>query len=253
VHSPYWVRRYNVAVTNARAITQPPHPVDIKLRRVALEWFKRFATKTDFPRLVAVLGKPENGIITKKRRKDILFAFLVHKSATGNFDQLTKHLEHPLIQEHFPFGISDHFERTDWPKVPFEYQRPANHLVHLLIDEIRAAKRTQRFERAAEMTYLFYRRTHVPRLVDDHVMPILNENVELFHTMRQNSEKIFAGREFAAEWRETAASLLRQYDKLMLLDGILNGDARLSKTVVDRRFGVASYYIGQLKKYTKEH
>jgi hypothetical protein len=253
VHSPYWVRRYNVAVANARAIAQPPHPIDIRLRRVALEWIRRFATKTDFTRLVAVLGKAEDGIITSKRRTEILFAFLVHKTATGNFGQLAKYLDHPLIQDCFPFGLCYYFEKSGWPKVPFDYQRPANNLIHLLIDEIKIARRTQRFDRAAQITYLFYNRTHVPRLVDDHVMPILNESTDRFHEMRERAQDIFGDREFAHQWRETAESLLQQYDQLMVLDGMLNGDARLSKTVVDRRFGVDAHYINELRRFLKEH
>jgi hypothetical protein len=103
------------------------------------------------------------------------------------------------------------------------------------------------------MTYLFYRKTRVPRIIDDLVMPILNESIVDFRVMRQAADKVFASRQFANDWRETATALLRQYNKLMLLDGILNGDSRLSNTIIDRRFGVDSYYIGQLKKYSKEN
>jgi hypothetical protein len=250
VHSRYWVTRYKVAVANARAITQPQHPIDIKLRRVALEWLKRFAPKTDFLRLVSLIDRSENGIITRKRTKDILFAFLVHKTAIGNFRELVKHLDHPLIQENFPFGINYHFERAGWPTVPFSYQQPRE-LVDLLKAEIKAAKVTGHFEEAAKMTFLLYRKLRVPRAIDDLVMPIFDDNIKAFHKMRKDSEHIFADRQCWDGWGETAAALLRQYDRLMLLDGILNGDARLSKVIVDRRFGVDAYYINELKKYTK--
>jgi hypothetical protein len=79
------VRRYSVAVSNARKIVEPPHPIDIELRRAAREWLRRFATKTDFARLMAVLGNPDDAIITLREQRDVVLAFFVHKTANGKF------------------------------------------------------------------------------------------------------------------------------------------------------------------------
>jgi hypothetical protein len=250
VHSKYWVRRYSVAVANARSLTQPPHPIDLKLRRVALDWLKRFASKTDFTRLVSLLGNPENGIITERRYRDILFAFIVNKLATGGFPELEKYADHPVIERYFPSGIGAHFEAQDWPRVPFEYRRPAK-LVDILIEEIAKARKTRHYNRAAKMTYLFYRRGHVPRAIDDITFPILNEEMDVFRHMRERADGIFETRDYADYWSEMASDLLRQYDRLMVIDGILNGDARLSTVIVDRRFGVNARYIKQIKRYVQ--
>jgi len=252
VHSRYWVRRYAVAVANARAICQPPHPIDIRLRRVALAWLQRFGSKTDFPRLLSILGKPQQGIITDKRLKDILFAFFVHKASSGNFYDVEKYVDHSFVLEVFPFGLNYYFERRrEWPKVPFAYERPDS-LVRLLASEIRQCNAARRFERAAKLTFLLYGRTQIPNYIDDITRPILNMQFNEFKQMRQAAGRIFADRRRKSEWSETAQKLLQQYDRLMVLDGILNGDARLSKVIVDRRFGVDTYYINELRKIASE-
>ena len=74
------------------------------------------------------------------------------------------------------------------------------------------------------------------------------EHSDSFCEMRQKAGGLLAYREFADEWRGAAQALLEQYERLVLLDGILNGDACLSKAIVDRRFGVDPRYINELRK-----
>lgn len=247
VHSRYWVSRYQVAVAQARSLATPPHPVDIKLRRVAMQWLQRFAAKTDLSRLMAVLGKPEDGIISAQRRTEIVFAYLVNQLSTGN-KNVYKHLQDPQIEDLFPYGLYEHFHRRGWPKTPFPYQKP-NDLLDLLKEEIDGAGRTGDYQCAAKMTLLFFRRAKVPREIDDLVMPILNEEQSVLDHVIQQGEGIFDDRSKADLWSWMARRIFDQYNRLMDIDGILNGDARDTRIRVDRRFGVSIYYLRDLEKY----
>lgn len=248
VHSRYWISRYTIAVANARAKTVPPHPIDVKLRRTAFDWLSRFATKTDYLRLIAVLGKPESGIIPKRRFTEILFAFVVNKIATDKFKEIEKYVDHPTMQESFPFGMSHHLDQRGWPKVPFSYAKP-DQLGAPLTAEIWRGKQSGYFDRAAKLTFLLYKKGRVPKVVDDIVMPILNERMTEFKRLHGVGDRVFGNREYEYLWEETAKALLSEYDRLMVLDGILNGDARMSKVVVEGRFGVGHRYLDSLKKY----
>ena len=247
VHSRYWISRYQVAVAQARSIAMPPHPVDAKLRRVAMAWLRRFAAKTELSRLVTVLGKPEDGIISSQRRTEIVFAFLVNQLSTGN-KNVYKHLQDPWIERLFPYGLHEYYYRRGWPKTSFRYKKPVD-LLDLLKEEVTNARITRDYQRAAKMTLLFFRRAKVPREIDDLVMPILNEEQRTLNRMMQEGEDIFDDRDNADLWPETARRIFDQYTRLMDLDGILNGDARDTRIPVDRRFGVSKFYLRDLKMY----
>jgi len=47
---------------------------------------------------------------------------------------------------------------------------------------------------------------------------------------------------------DAAKYVLYNYHILMALDGIKNGELRLSRVTVDRRFGMDSWYIKQLEE-----
>jgi hypothetical protein len=87
-HARYWVSRYRVAVRNVRALTQPPHPIDTKLKATALDWLERFGSKTDPKRLASMVGSEADGIFTSDERKRIWFSYLSNKVAAGNIGEL---------------------------------------------------------------------------------------------------------------------------------------------------------------------
>lgn len=58
-------------------ITQPPHPIDVRLRRASTEWLQEFATKAELPMISALLGEASQGIYSVRQITEIMFAYRI--------------------------------------------------------------------------------------------------------------------------------------------------------------------------------
>nr|WP_128083431.1 hypothetical protein [Methylobacterium sp. B34] len=246
VHSRYWVTRLGEAVRHARSLTQPPHPIDDELRRVSLDWIERFATKTDFDRLMSVIGNLSSGAITSDRAQAMVFAFLINKANTGKFAEIEKRLvSSRQFINLFPQGLFHYWWRHTWPKLHFHYSKPRD-IVDPLIKEIRLGEERQNFIRAERMAYLFFGKEDATNQIHDRAMPLLNKCLDDLYAAKQKGEVLFSIHRNRPRWRDHAKYILMLYHIAMALDGIMHGTHRLSRTVVDRRFGLDSFYIHEL-------
>ena len=244
VHSRYWISRFKASVIHARSLTRPPHPIDIEVRRVGLEWVERFATKTDLGRLMIVIGSLIEGALTVDRVRAILFAFFTHKLTTKRFFEIEDDLiKDKLFKRIFPHGLFQFWREHDFPRVSFRYDRPRN-LFEPLYEELRKAEKNENFRRSERMAYLYFGSANSPPEIDRVIAPIFNKYSDEFYRTRHRGLRPIKERIVFPNYE--AKELVFIYKTMMRLDGIMNGNARLSRVIVDRRFGIDSYFIKQM-------
>ncbi|BCM87944.1 hypothetical protein [Methylobacterium indicum] len=246
VHSRYWITRLGDAVRHARSLTQPPHPIDEELRRVALEWIERFATKTDYHRLMAVIGNLLAGAISSERAQAMVFGFLVNQVMAGNFNTFAKELvRDKRFVELFPHGIYQYWWRYNWPRLTFDYQKP-HFILDPLFDEIRSGAIRKDFHRAERMAYLFFRWEQAPNEIYDVVVPHIQKYLKKLSSACHKANEISNNTHSHISYDDAARRVLYYYFILMALDGIIDGKHRLSRTIIKERFGLSSTYVEQL-------
>jgi hypothetical protein len=247
VRSRYWVTRYRVAVARARKLTQPPHPIDNKLRLVAGEWFRRFGNKTVLSNLCGMLGTSASQIFSKRQITDIIFAFLVHKLACGDATVVEEYARETSIHGAFPSGLYGHFIEHGWPRVPFEYSRVEN-FTKLMQDALADGMEREDFRSAARMSLMLYARARAPAQIESQAGTYLASIGGDFKKLRRHAQDVFKMRKYASEWSSYAEALLDYYDQMMDLDGIINPADRMKRVPFTNRFGVPLAYLKDLKK-----
>src|SRR5258708_4167395 len=246
VRSRYWVTRYRVAVAKARKMTQPPHPIDVKLRLVATEWFHRFGTKTELNKIGGMLGTSANEIFSKRQITDILFAFLMNKLSEGNMSELDSYFGEPALHRAFPTGLYNYYLENGWPRVPFEYVEDSN-FVHRMLNELIRGNDRDDFRRAAKMAFLFFGRAKLPEQIDSLAITYLKRTLDQFNRLRSESRAVFSSRGEKHAWRIYAEALLELYHQLMDIDGIINGKDRMKREPVNHRFGVTTEFLKDVR------
>lgn len=248
VHSSYWIRRLGEAVRYARTKTTPPHPVDDELRRVALDWIERFASKTDYDRIMGVIDNLLQGAIPTERAQSMVFAFLVNKVSSGNFSMIERKISKDArFRRLFPEGLYQYWWENNWPRLPFEYKKPY-HLLDPLRAEIRQGEIKEDFHRAERMAFLCFARQKASQEIDELVWPIINRYLDKLRNAVYKSEPIFLDPSKRRSWQPRAVRILYLYHMLMSLDGIIDGTHRLSRAIVDERFGLSQYYVQDLER-----
>ncbi|MGX7703814.1 hypothetical protein [Methylobacterium sp. Gmos1] len=246
VHSRYWITRLGDAVRHARSLTEPPHPIDEELRRIALEWIERFATKTDYQRLMAVIGNLLEGAISAERAQAMVFGFLVNQVMAGNFNTFAKELgRDKRFTELFPNGIYQYWWRHNWPRLTFNYNKP-DFILDPLLWEIRHGAAREDFHRAERLSYLYFRWEQAPAEIHERVVPLIQEYLKKLSAARYRADEIMSNPLKYKKWDEAARRVLYFYFILMSLDGIIDGNHRLSRVIIKERFGLSSTYVKEL-------
>jgi hypothetical protein len=242
--SRYWVSRYRVAVAEARKLSNPPHPVDTKLRSVASEWLKLFGSKSDIRKLVGILGNPKNEIFSRRQFTDVLFAFLVNKYAANEMGDIDVYIEESALHVVFPAGLYGHYLEHGWPRVPFKYEQDEEFIAHAM-EELVNANESQYFVRAAKVIFLLFGRAELPNQVDELARAFLQRAGVEFRRYREDWDKV----PMAYEHRLiTAQEMLRLYDEMLEIDSIMIGKERLRRKPADGRFGVGAKLLRDLKE-----
>lgn len=250
VRSKYWVSRYRAAVAAARKVTQPPHPVDVRLRRIGRDWMKRFATKSDIPRIKAVLGKPQEGIFLGRESAAIMFSVLASKVANRAFTEIAPEVNAEWFRQTFPHGL--HGYDIDNPRrhIPFEFDLPD--FTEVLVQAVVDGRASLDFTRAENLSMLLFGSMRAPSRVFEFAQPMmldmqdaLNREVDAYHDYS-------SVRSATRHDPEGAKRILDIYRRMMKLDGVLHADARLSRIIVNGRFGMATRFINEIEKVVKE-
>jgi hypothetical protein len=124
-------------------------------------------------------------------------------------------------------------------------------MLDLMIEELRRARHTRNFMRPARLAYMLFARARIPYPVEEVAWPIINEEADRFERLKEDADRILGDRYQADHWRSAANAVLEQFDRLMDMDGILNGETRLMRVIADGRFGVSRNYLDEVRKYVR--
>ncbi|TXN22150.1 hypothetical protein [Methylobacterium sp. WL9] len=241
VHSVYWVRRFVEAVKYARNVSQPPHRIDEELRRVGLEWIKRFATKTDISRMTSVVGSlVSSKSLSIERAGSAYFAFIMHRMQSGRFKEIEREL--PSNNEFaalFSYGIYTFYKEHDGSHTLFDYAKPYG-ILDPFYKELQIAHDTDDYTRLELMSYAYFNRADAPREVGDAIVPMLYTlNDNLLEARDELRHRISRKQKF----EEEASELVSIYKSMQSLDGCVSGMYRLSKVIFNDRFGMDARFM----------
>lgn len=245
IHSRYWVGRFTQAIEHARKLAKSPHVIDNELRRVGIEWVKRFATKTDFPRLTSVVGSLIGNVIEKGNAQGIFFSYIMHQINSGNFSKIEK----AIISSNeftalFPYGIYNYYRENGWPDEGFSYSKPFG-ILDPFYRALQVAEFRNDHKRLERLSYAYFRAGDAPCEIGDAVEPMIYNLTDEFMNLKRRM-----GDDYYAQSIPESTALKNQlceiYISMMSLDGVMHGNVRLSETIIDRRFGLDARYITEL-------
>jgi hypothetical protein len=245
-HARYWVSRYRVAVRNVRALTQPPHPIDAKLKGTALEWLRSFGSKTDAKRLTSMIGSSADGIFTARERQTIWFSYLSNKVNAGNISEIYEEWRSDVSQM-FPQGLYGYYIENGWPEAPFPIIRSAD-FRELIVGKLYSAERTGGFESSYRLALILFNKADAPNDVSEAAAPFLRDRIRRFHEDVDEAYQVFRQRHNSHRWRGLAKALLVDYASIQHLDAVLHADAR-DLVVVGSRHGVPTDLLTTLRQY----
>lgn len=246
--SRYWIARYRVALENARKVTQPPHPIDVRLRNAANQWLRKFAVKSDPSMLGGVLGSSAQGIFSTAQIRNIVFAYIVHKLAARHNAHLEAIFREDTATTIFSDGIYSYFLATGWPHVPFKYEHAD--LIEYMKEEINDGINKGNMDRAVRISRLLFGGRDAPREIDDHVMLYIGRAVELYKADNQHGREEYHQYPSSADMREWADKVLSRYNVLSQLSCIAHGKDRLAGEMAPGRFGISPEDVAEWRLWS---
>ncbi len=241
--SRYWVSKYRTALKAARKLAEPPHPIDVRLRNVSVEWLTKFAAKADLSLIGGMLGSASQGIYSIDQIRGIMFAFVAHKIATDSRKDLETIQKDDTISALFPRGIYGHFLQSGWPHVPFKYSQPDFDL--LMKARISDGDDGQSFASALRLASILYGSADAPGDVADHALIYIRKYIEIMKDCEDNMGDWNYLRE---EWRRLAEIRVRAFDMFSQLNRICFGKDRVAGELLEGRFGISVSAIDQLRR-----
>jgi hypothetical protein len=234
----YWVARYRAALQNARKLTTPPHPIDVRLRKAASGWLRKFATKAEPAMLGGILGNSGQGIFSSKQIRDILFAYVVHKVAVNSRNDLDVILREDTAVTVFASGLYRYFIDNGWPHVPFKYHRID--LLELVKVVINHGARRRNFEAAAKLSKLMFGKEDAPNMIVDHVMLFIPDAVRAYRNALKEGQKSYHGYRYREDATSDARRIVGCYKQVEYLSMVISGADRTQGRMMDRRYGMSS-------------
>ncbi|MET4210955.1 hypothetical protein ABIB95_005792 [Bradyrhizobium sp. LA2.1] len=234
----YWVSRYRVALENARTLTQPPHPIDVRLRRASSRWLELYATKAEFPMLTSILGEASQGIYSLKQITDIMFAYMAHRVGAVSSVEITRWLEDDTVRSLFGRGLYDMYLLDGWPHVPFEYIKPD--FLGLLKERLTQGWERETWKVARLVSVLILGSKEAPREIDDLAMVYMREILRgyeraLYHAQNNFGRNPTYNDELPVE---VAKTIVERHEQATDLSCIMHGDDRMRGKVQLNRFGL---------------
>jgi hypothetical protein len=246
----YWIHRYRVALENARKLTQPPHPIDVRLRRASTEWLEKFATKAELPMISSLLGEASQGIYSVRQITEIMFAYLSNKLSAARSVEINKIAADETIRSLFSHGMYEFYIQNGWPNAPFNYVKLD--FVEVMKQRLALGKESGTWEASLQLSKLLFGDRDAPTEVDDtamlYIRPILSDYKRL---LGEAAERFTYQREnYSSEGLlERSRDVVECYERIQELGCIMNGDDRKNGSMMDGRFQVSEYQVKWYRDY----
>lgn len=237
----YWISRYRVALENARQITKPPHPIDVRLRRASSEWLERFATKAELSMIGALLGEAAQGIYSIRQIADVMFAYLSHRATTLKGADLSKFAADPTIRSLFPQGLYYHYITNGWPHVVFGFSKPD--FLELMKECLTRCHEKRAWKPARRMAELLFGNRDAPKEIDEITSSFIAPLAQEYSRIRKHSESndSYQFKVAGNELLNAAGRIVELADQVNDLCCIIIGADRVDGKMMSGRFQVEDH------------
>ncbi|MCK1515634.1 hypothetical protein IVB22_24380 [Bradyrhizobium sp. 190] len=246
----YWIHRYRVALENARQLTQPPHPIDVRLRRASTEWLQKFATKAELPMIASLLGEASQGIYSLRQITEIMFAYLSNKLSTARSAEINKIAADETIRALFAHGMHEYYIKNGWPNAPFNYAKLD--FVEVMKQRLAQGKESGTWEVARQLSKVLFGDRDAPTEVDDVALMYIRPILGTYKSLLGEAESRYAynGMKFTSEGLlGHSRAIVDCFDRVQELGCIMNGDDRKNGSMMDGRFQVDQYQVKWYREY----
>jgi hypothetical protein len=246
----YWIHRYRVALENARQLTQPPHPIDVRLRRASGEWLEKFATKAELPMISSLLGEAAQGIYSVRQITEIMFAYLSNKLSTARASEIKKIAADETIKSLFAHGMYEFYIKNGLPNVPFKYAKLD--FVEFMKQLLAQGHESGTWEVALHLSKLLFGDRDAPIKVDDAALMYIRPILETYKRVLREAESRYAynGMKFTSEGLlDHSRVIVDCFDRIQELGCIMNGVDRKNGSMMDGRFQVDEHDVQWYRNY----
>jgi hypothetical protein len=246
----YWIHRYRVALENARQLTQPPHPIDVRLRRASTEWLEKFATKAELSMIGSLLGEASQGIYSVRQIAEIMFAYLSNKLSTARSAEIIKIAGDETIRSLFAHGMYEFYIKNGWPNAPFNYAKLD--FVDVMKKRLAQGQESGTWAVALQLSKILFGDRHAPNEVDDAALMYVRPVIATYKRALNEAESRFAynGMRFTSEGLlEYSRIIVNCFDRIQELGCIMNGEDRKNGAMMDGRFQVDEDQVRWYRDY----
>lgn len=247
----YWISRYRIALENVRKLTQPPHPIDVRLRRASSEWLERFATKAELPMVASILGEAAQGIYSIRQIGEIMLAYTSHRITTAGGSEIARLANDDTIKSLFPNGMYYFYLYEGWPHVPFEYNKPD--YLALMKERLIVGRERGSWKTAHHLSVLLFGGKEAPREVDDLALLYIKDALKEYGTALRTAEYDYRQTRWPYEGPgldELAKTIVSSFEKVNDLSCIMHGEDRVKGTIQGGRFGVDPDDVERHRRYS---
>lgn len=239
VHSRYWVARFAIASNQIGDGDHSYGAFGEALRQRGFDWLEAFLSKTDYQRLISVLGFNRPTAFTEREAVGILFLFLTMKINGQAVREIERWHSDPIIEEHFRHGTYYYYIERGWPKLPIKYTRFDDPLSGMK-EIIYAANRTKTWASAEKISKVVFGNRDAPKEIIDIVDPLVAQLQHRFRTSMQNVSGFIRSRQSLADEVAEGREALIMHRTLQQMEGVLYGRDRLNREIVEGRYGVTA-------------
>jgi len=246
----YWVSRYRAALENARKLAEPPHPIDVRLRRASSAWLERFATKAELPMIAAIMGEASKGIYSLRQIADIMFAYISHRLETASSAEIKQLADDATIGLLFRGGMYNRYLLVGWPHVPFQYDKPD--FVATMKDRLARGRARKSYKSAHLTARLLFGNKEAPREIDELALSFIQTPMKEYnHAMNEFrvGYRESGGLYNHQERTDLARIVVNRFELVNDLSCIMHGDDRDRGQILPGRFGVYSEDVDEYRNY----
>jgi hypothetical protein len=246
----YWISRYRAALENARLLTKPPHPIDVRLRRASTEWLARFGTKADLPMLGAILGEAAQGIYSVRQITEIMFGYISHRLTIATTAEITKLATNETIKALFNHGMYEFYVFEGWPHLPFGYSKPD--FLEIMKERLVKGWERKSWKTALLLSELLFGDREAPRDVDDAALMYIREMIAEYNRASDIVRSNLSYRDLRLggdDMTHYARIIVDRFQSINELSCIMHGGDRKRGAIMPGRFGVYGEDVDKHRKY----
>ena len=217
--------------------TQPPHPIDVRLRRASTEWLEKFATKAELPMIASLLGEASQGVYSVRQIAEIMFAYLSNKLSTARPSEINKIAADKTIRSLFAHGMYEFYIQNGWPHAPFQYGKLD--FVELMNQRLVQGKESGSWATALQLAKLLFGDKDAPLKVDDAALMFMRPILATYKKVLDEADSRYAynGMKFPSEGMlDHSREILDCFDRIQEFGCIMIGTDRKNGSMMDGRF-----------------